>query len=142
MKSVIIALLTMFAWSSPTLAGSCSPEILAKHGEMRKILAEFAGKGLRGAHHYSITFLTSADGVTLPAELRSQYPQEMSVILQHQFEHLVVSDDRFDVVLSFKGLKKRVVVPFNAITHFIDPSVNFRLEFDPASPEQWCGTVH
>ncbi|MEH2477214.1 hypothetical protein V1282_000571 [Nitrobacteraceae bacterium AZCC 2146] len=64
------------------------------------------------------------------------------MILQYQFEHLVVSDDRFDVVLWFKGLKKRVVVPFNAITHFIDPSVNFRLEFDPASPEQWCGTVH
>jgi hypothetical protein len=133
------AMLATAAMAAPSAAQSCSPEILAQRNVMHDILADVAERGLRGAHHYSITFLTSVEGVTLPAPLRAQYPKEMSIILQYQFERLVVRDDRFAVVLAFKGRKQRLVVPFNAITLFIDPSVDVRMQFDPATAAQWCG---
>jgi uncharacterized protein len=129
--------MAVLAFSPAARAGPCSPDVQARQNELQNILADVAERGLRGSHHYSITFLTSVAGVTLPADLRAAYPTEMSIILQYQFERLVVERDRFDVVLWFKGRKKRVGVPFRAITLFADPSIPFTRRFDPAS-QQSC----
>jgi len=100
-------------------------------------LTDAAEHGLPGDHHFFITFISTADGVKLSPRLLAQYPEEMTVILQHQFWDLVVTEDRFEVGLSFGGIPERVVVPFNAIKSFFDPSVQFGLQFEPsdAAPE-------
>jgi hypothetical protein len=95
------------------------------------VLARDALRGLPGEHHFFITFLSTAEGVKLSPRLLAQYPEEMTVILQHQFWDLVVSEDRFEVGLSFGGVPERVVVPFSAIKSFFDPSVQFGLQFEP-----------
>jgi hypothetical protein len=95
----------------------------ALRGVLRRVLADAAEHGLPGEHHFFITFLSTADGVKLSPRLLAQYPEEMTVILQHQFWDLVVSDDRFEVGLSFGGIPERLVVPFNSIKSFFDPSV-------------------
>ena len=104
----------------------------ALRGVLRRGLADAAEHGLPGDHHFFITFLSTADGVKLSPRLLAQYPEEMTVILQHQFWDLVVTDDRFEVGLSFGGIPERVVVPFNAIKSFFDPSVQFGLTFEPS----------
>jgi uncharacterized protein len=104
----------------------------ALRGVLRRVLADAAEHGLPGEHHFFITFLSTADGVKLSPRLLAQYPEEMTVILQHQFWDLVVSEDRFEVGLSFGGIPERLVVPFNAIKSFFDPSVQFGLQFEPA----------
>ena len=104
----------------------------ALRGVLRRVLADAAEHGLPGEHHFFITFLSTADGVKLSPRLLAQYPEEMTVILQHQFWDLVVSDDRFEVGLSFGGIPERLVVPFNSIKSFFDPSVQFGLQFEPA----------
>ena len=93
----------------------------ALRGVLRRVLTDAAEHGLPGDHHFFITFLSTADGVKLSPRLLAQYPEEMTVILQHQFWDLVVTDDRFEVGLSFGGIPERVVVPFNAIKSFFDP---------------------
>ncbi len=103
----------------------------ALRGVLRRVLADAAEHGLPGEHHFFITFLSTADGVKLSSRLLAQYPEEMTVILQHQFWDLVVTDDRFEVGLSFGGIPERVVVPFSAIKSFFDPSVQFGLQFEP-----------
>jgi hypothetical protein len=142
LKSIIAALLVAIAMSSPAPAATCSPEALAHRDVIRELLSDVAQRGFRGEHHFSITFLTAADGVRLPARLVAKYPREMTIVLQYQFEHLTVTEDRFAVVLWFKGLRERVVVPLNAITLFIDPSVNVRIETDPASRGQRCSKAN
>jgi uncharacterized protein len=104
----------------------------ALRGVLRRVLADAAEHGLPGEHHFFITFQSTADGVKLSPRLLAQYPEEMTVILQHQFWDLVVSDDRFEVGLSFSGIPERLVVPFNAIKSFFDPSVQFGSQFEPA----------
>jgi hypothetical protein len=104
----------------------------ALRGVLRRVLADAAEHGLPGEHHFFITFLSTAEGVKLSPRLLAQYPEEMTVILQHQFWDLVVTDDRFEVGLSFGGIPERLVVPFNAIKTFFDPSVQFHLQFEPA----------
>jgi hypothetical protein len=104
----------------------------AMRGVMRRVLTDAAEHGLPGDHHFFITFLSNAEGVKLSPRLLAQYPQEMSIILQHQFWDLVVTDDRFEVGLSFGGIPERLVVPFNAIKSFSDPSVGFGVQFEPA----------
>jgi hypothetical protein len=104
----------------------------ALRGVLRRVLTDAAEHGLPGDHHFFITFLSTADGVKLSPRLLAQYPEEMTVILQHQFWDLVVTDDRFEVGLSFGGIPERVVVPFNAIKSFFDPSVQFGLTFEPS----------
>jgi len=101
----------------------------ALRGVVRSVLADAAKKGLPGDHHFFITFDTHADGVKMSERLRAQYPEEMTVILQHQFWDLTVSDVGFDVGLSFGGITERLGIPFDAITAFVDPSVPFGLEF-------------
>jgi hypothetical protein len=103
----------------------------ALRGVLRRVLADAAEHGLPGEHHFFITFLSRADGVKLSSRLLAQYPEEMTVILQHQFWDLVVTEDRFEVGLSFGGIPERVVVPFSAIKSFFDPSVQFGLQFEP-----------
>jgi uncharacterized protein len=104
----------------------------ALRGVLRRVLSDAAAHGLPGEHHFFITFLSKAEGVKLSSRLLAQYPDEMTIILQHQFWDLVVSEDRFEVGLSFGGIPERLVVPFNAIKSFFDPSVQFGLQFEPS----------
>jgi hypothetical protein len=104
----------------------------ALRGVLRRVLTDAAEHGLPGEHHFFITFLSTAEGVKLSPRLLAQYPQEMTIILQHQFWDLTISEDRFEVGLSFGGVAERLVVPFNAIKSFFDPSVKFGLQFEPS----------
>ena len=103
----------------------------ALRGVLRRVLTDAAEHGLPGEHHFFITFMSTAEGVKLSPRLLAQYPEEMTVILQHQFWDLVVTEDRFEVGLSFGGIPERLVVPFNSIKSFFDPSVQFGLQFEP-----------
>ena len=102
----------------------------ALRGVLRRVLADAAEQGLPGEHHFFITFLSTAPGVKLSPRLLAQYPEEMTIILQHQFWDLAVMEDRFEVGLSFGGIPERLVVPFAAIKSFFDPSVQFGLQFE------------
>jgi hypothetical protein len=102
----------------------------ALRGVLRRVLADAAEHGLPGEHHFYITFLSNADGVKLSPRLLAQYPEEMTIILQHQFWDLVVAEDRFEVGLSFGGIPERLTVPFASVTRFLDPSAPFDLRFD------------
>jgi uncharacterized protein len=104
----------------------------ALRGVLRKVLSDAAVHGLPGEHHFFITFMSKAEGVKISPRLLAQYPDEMTIILQHQFWDLVVSEDGFEVGLSFGGVPERLVVPFGAIKSFFDPSVPFSLSFEPA----------
>ena len=106
----------------------------ALRGVLRRVLTDAAANGLPGEHHFFITFISTADGVKLSPRLLAQYPQEMTVILQHQFWDLVVTEERFEVGLSFGGVPERLVVPFSSIKSFFDPSVQFGLQFEAAEP--------
>ncbi len=113
----------------------------ALRGVLKHVLADAAEHGLPGEHHFYITFVSKAEGVKISPRLLSQYPQEMTVILQHQFWDLVVTDDRFEVGLSFNGIPERLVIPFSAIKSFFDPSVQFGLQFEPVDePAAAAGT--
>ena len=101
----------------------------ALRGVVRTVLTDAAKNGLPGEHHFYISFDTRADGVRLSPRMLAQYPQEMTVVLQHQFWDLVVTDDGFEVGLSFGGIPERLAVPFAAINGFLDPSVQFGLQF-------------
>ncbi len=98
-------------------------------------MARAAKEGLPGEHHFYITFSTNNPGVEIPDYLRQQYPEEMTIVLQHQFYNLKVDKDGFSVSLSFKNVRERLGVPFAAITAFADPSVNFALQFQSAGGE-------
>ena len=102
----------------------------ALRGVVRNVLTDTAKKGLPGDHHFYISFDTKADGVHMSDRLRAQYPDEMTIILQHQFWDLKVSEDEFEVGLSFGGVPERLTVPFEAINGFFDPSVQFGLQFE------------
>ena len=109
----------------------------ALKGVVRKILSEAARDGLPGEHHFYVTFRTGAPGVRLSQRLREKHPEEMTIVLQHQFWDLSVSDHVFEVGLSFSGVPERLLVPFDAITTFFDPSVQFGLKFETQdAPEE------
>ena len=96
---------------------------------IRRVLADAAANGLPGDHHFFITFDTRAEGVRMSARLKSSYPQEMTIVLQHQFWDLTVGEDDFEVGLAFNGIPERLYVPLKAVKGFIDPSVQFGLQF-------------
>lgn len=98
-------------------------------GVVRKVMADTMRTGLQGEHHFYITFRSHAPGVKLSARLREKHPEEMTIVLQHQYWDLQVSDTAFEVGLSFGGISERLVVPFEALTGFYDPSVQFGLKF-------------
>ena len=95
--------------------------------------------GLPGAHHFYITFKTRAAGVTAPPELAERYPDEMTIVLQHQYKDLTPGETYFTVTLKFGGQPKRLSVPYAAATRFYDPSVQFLLQFEPAEPTESDG---
>lgn len=101
---------------------------------VRRVLADVAEQGLPGDHHFYIGFRTGHPGVVMPRSLRDLYPEEMSLILQHQYWGLAVNDDGFAVELSFNGRRQRVEVPFAALTMFADPAADFALRFMPRLP--------
>lgn len=115
------------------------PAILqdALRDAVRRVLEQVAEHGLPGEHHLYIGFRTSFPGVEVPRVLRQQYPEEVTVILQHQFWGLDVTPESFSVLLAFGGSRQRIVVPFAALTAFADPSADFGLRFEaaPAVPE-------
>ena len=95
---------------------------------LNRALNQLAEQGFEGDHHFFINFLTKHEDVVIPDFLREQYPEEITIVLQHQFDNLIVEDDRFEVSLSFSGVKQHLVVPFDSVTSFADPSVNFGLQ--------------
>ncbi len=102
---------------------------------VRRSLVYVAEKGLPGNHHFYITFRTDHAGVNIPQVLKERYPGEMTIVLQHQFWGLEISEVEFAVTLSFADVPHRLVVPFPSVTAFADPSVRFGLQFDVESPE-------
>ncbi len=103
----------------------------ALRGVVREALARTAASGLPGTHHFYITFKTRYPGLKISDALTAQYPDEMTIVLEHQFWDLEVEEDHFAATLSFQGRPERLSVPFEAITSFTDPSVKFGLQFQP-----------
>lgn len=106
----------------------------ALRGVVRRVLEQVSEHGLPGEHHLYIGFRTSHPGVEVPRFLRQQFPEEVTIVLQHQYWGLNVTPESFSVFLSFGGTKQRLEVPFEALTAFADPSADFGLRFD-GSPE-------
>lgn len=113
----------------------------ALRGVVREALTQAAEGGLPGNHHFYLTFTTDNPDVDIPSSLKEQYPEEMTIVLQHQFFGLEIDTAGFAVTLSFNNKHERLVIPFAAITTFADPSVNFALQFqripgaeDPSPP--------
>ena len=102
---------------------------------VRKVLADTARSGLIGEHHFNIAFKTQAPGVVVPPAVRQRFPDEMSIILQHEFWDLVVTQDGFEVSLNFSRKPERLTVPFDSITGFTDPSVPFGFKLEPRVAE-------
>jgi hypothetical protein len=107
----------------------------ALRGMVRDLLIDIGRRGLPGEHHFFIAFNTLHEGVKLSQRMRAQYPEEMTIVLQHQFWDLTVDDERFEVGLSFNGIPERLTIPFAAIKGFFDPSVQFGLQFEEQTEE-------
>jgi hypothetical protein len=97
---------------------------------VRRVLVQVAEKGLPGSHHFYISFRSADPGVELPEYLRAKYPDEMTVVLQHQYWDLIINEESFEVTVSFNKQQERIKVPFAALSAFVDPSVRFGLQFD------------
>ena len=108
---------------------------------MADVLAQVARDGLPGKHHLFITFDTGHPGVDMDPGLRARYPKEMTIVLQEWFSDLAVMKDRFSVTLNFGNVPEPIVVPFEAIKTFVDPSVEFGLRFDAHEGEEGAGTA-
>ncbi len=108
----------------------------ALRGVVRNVLTDAAKNGLPGDHHFYIAFDTRAEGVAIPDRLRAQYPEQMTIILQHQFWDLKVGEDGFEVGLSFGGIPTKLTVPFEAVKGFFDPSVQFGLQFEEVGDQE------
>ncbi|WP_375618237.1 MULTISPECIES: SspB family protein [unclassified Bartonella] len=102
----------------------------ALRGVIRKVLSEVAKAGLPGNHHFFITFLTNAPGVKISPRLKNRYPEQMTIVLQHQFRDLSVSETAFEVTLSFREITEKLVIPFTSIQVFYDPVAAFEAAFD------------
>jgi hypothetical protein len=105
----------------------------ALRGVVKAALKIAAKSGLPGEHHFFVAFNTSAPGVRLSERLRQRYPREMTIVLQHQYWNLAVREDEFEVELSFNDVPEKLVIPFRAIKGFLDPSVQFGLQFEAMS---------
>lgn len=103
---------------------------LAMQGLLKTILSKVAVTGLPGDHHFFITFDTTHPGVDMATWLKEAHPEEITIVMQHWFDDLVVMDDRFTVTLNFNDTAEPMVIPFDAIKTFVDPSVEFGLRFD------------
>jgi hypothetical protein len=104
----------------------------AMRGMIRKVLQSAASpQGLPGQHHFYVTFATKAPGVTGPPDVLARFPDEMTIVLQHQFWDLALGESEFSVTLTFSGQPKRFTVPYSAITVFQDPAIRFELRLTP-----------
>ena len=101
----------------------------ALRGVVREVLSQVQRSGLPGEHYLYIAFDIDAEGVSVSKRLKEQYPEEMTIVLQYQFWDLLVTDERFEVKLSFSNVPERLVVPFSAVKAFYDPSAQFGLQF-------------
>ena len=108
----------------------------AMKGVVREALLKVAEDGLPGEHHLYITFRTQDEGVEITDRLIAQYPEEMTIVIQHQYEGLAVQDDGFFTTLRFNGKPERLYIPFSEITGFTDPSVNFGLQLKTAEMDE------
>ena len=104
-------------------------------GILRRALQQAEEQGLAGDHHYYINFNTRAEGVDMPPFLRAQYPEEITIVLQHQFEDLHVEEDGFRVALYFSGRRQALFVPFSAVVSFADPAVDFGIQVAQLAPD-------
>jgi uncharacterized protein len=102
----------------------------AMRGLIQTVLRDVARNGLPGAHHFFITFDTTVEGVQMADWLRTRYPGEMTIVIQHWFENLTVSDEGFTITLNFGDSPEPMVIPFDAMRTFVDPSVEFGLRFE------------
>ena len=105
---------------------------------VRRVLTQVAEKGLPGSHHFYISFRSTDPGVELPEYLRAKYPEEMTIVLQHQYWDLILGPDSFEVTVSFNKQQERIKVPFAALSAFVDPSVRFGLQFDRKDKAHGC----
>ena len=103
---------------------------------VRRVLADTARSGLPGDHHFNIAFKTQAPGVVVPPAIKARFPDEMSIILQHEFWDLAVTQEGFEVSLNFSRKPERLTVPFDAVTGFTDPSVPFGFKLEPRLAEE------
>lgn len=108
----------------------------AMRGLIQSVLEDVAENGLPGAHHFFITFDTNHPGVAIADWLKSRYPAEMTVVIQHWFENLEVTDDGFSVTLNFGNQPEPLVIPFDSVRTFVDPSVEFGLRFETHSDDE------
>lgn len=94
-----------------------------------RVLGDVAMGGLPGAHHFYITFKTRAPGVSIPQRLIERFPDEMTIVIQNKYWDLKINDDGFEIGLTFNQIAAHLIIPFGAITAFVDPAVNFALQF-------------
>jgi uncharacterized protein len=102
----------------------------ALKGVVRKVISDAARDGLPGEHHFYVSFRTDFPGVRLSPRLREKYPEDMTIVLQHQFWDLSITEQHLEVGLSFSGVPERLFIPLDAVTGFFDPSVQFGLKFE------------
>ena len=107
----------------------------AMRGLIQEVLTDVAKDGLPGAHHFFITFDTGHSGVKMADWLKERYPAEMTVVIQHWYENLTVSDDGFGITLNFGNQPEPMYIPFDAVRTFVDPSVEFGLRFETHDSE-------
>lgn len=106
----------------------------ALKGVVKRVLGDVTRDGLPGEHHFYISFKTEFAGVRLSPRLREKYPDEMTIVLQHQYDRLEVGESAFEVGLSFSNIPERLRVPYDSLTGFFDPSVQFGLKFETNVP--------
>ncbi|WBU63357.1 SspB family protein [Paracoccus aerodenitrificans] len=108
----------------------------AMQGLIAEVLQNVAENGLPGEHHFFITFDTREDGVEIADWLRERYPEEMTIVVQHWYEGLIVNQDGFEITLNFGNSPERLIVPFDSVRTFVDPSVEFGLRFETQESDE------
>lgn len=103
---------------------------------LKDLLNDIGENGLPGEHHFYITFDTAHPGVDIAPWMKDKYPEEMTIVVQDWFENLAVMNDRFTINLNFSNVSEPMVIPFDALKTFVDPSVEFGLKFDPVPTKE------
>ncbi len=103
---------------------------------IQSVLQDVAANGLPGAHHFFITFDTNASGVAIADWLKARYPKDMTVVIQHWYENLIVTDEGFSITLNFGNAPEPLIIPFDSLRTFVDPSVEFGLRFETQGDDQ------